>query len=667
MTAARHKASAPGIVLTLVFFCVNSAAFSQTPVTRSVAYVIDVSLNPRLHTIEGTEMLTWHNTSDQSVSSLEFHMYTNAFRSNRTTLLSETGGSISRQGRGWIDIIGMTDLRTEQNLTERSEYIQPDDQNPYDSTVLAVKLSEPVGPRDSIELGIRFREQLPEAISGTGWAPGEEYYFVSHWFPKIGVYQNGAWDCHQFSASSDFFSAFGNYDVKISVPVRYIVGATGARSGDEMNSEGMMTYRYVADSVQDFVWTASPDFSMRSRSFKYPGLPKTRVILLLQPQHVAQTEEYFEAIGHAIEYFGLKYGPYQYPDITIVDPPWNMGPGRTSAANEYPFANVYPALITAHTDLYELGHSLNAEEAIICGFGSQYWEETIAGKDTAGQWLGRGLSAYSAGESLEHAYGPKVSVYKFAGAYPVYAYPVWEVAGFPVAALIGKVWIYQPYGCLPLYLRYANSDAMAVEGYNASYGDNADLACGKPTLVMATLEGVLGKGVMERVLRTYYQQFRFRHPTLQDFQKVCQEVSGRNLDWFFNQLVRGTGTVDFSVESISYYRKTDLNSGASTFVTKVVVRRRGEVKMPVGLRLALEDGGAVDTVWNGEDREQVFRFETIAAPYSAEVDPFQKIPLDVNYSNNSLTVDENLLPVLKWVNRVFVYFQNILLNIGAAV
>ncbi len=645
-------------LLSLVSF---SIALAQPLSNRIANYTIDVHLNPQSHSINATEILDWHNTSNQSIDNLYFHLYPNAFKSKNTTYMSEErsssehGGEISSSDLGWIDILRLVDLRTNEDLTGRVRYVQPDDGNPHDSTVMVVQLSRPVASGDSVGVSIDFHEQLPEAFSRSGWAPGREFYFVAQWFPKIGVFQNGAWNCHQFHAFTEFFADFGVYDVKINVPVHYMVGATGEKVGESMKPDGSITYHYVADDVHDFAWTASPDFLTIARTFKCAGLPETKVILLLQPEHRSQANRYFAAIDTAMKYFGLWYGPYPYPVLTVVDPPRTADVGGME----------YPTLITAGTEDYTLRNFLSPEVVTIHEFGHQYWYGMVANNEFENAWLDEGLNSFATGKVLEKAYGPNTSVFRIGDVYPVYLYPLVLECGVPVAAIIGKVWIHEPYNRLPLYLQYAKTDAILEFGYEAlDHGAYRTIAYNKPELVLSTLEGVVGRKVMRQIMRTYFEEYRFKHPTSADFQQVCEQVTGENLGWFFNQFIYGTGTVDFAVKSIDYYKETDLSSGASTYVTKVVVLRNGEVRIPVDLRLSLDNDGAVDTVWNGQSRWQSFTFRTNAPPEYAVLDPSNKIPMDSDYSNNSLMIHSFLLPVVKWVAKVFNYFQNMLLNIG---
>ncbi len=632
-----------------------AAAPSQTTLTGIANYKIDVRLDPGAHSTDAEEILSWHNTSGTAVDRLLFHLYPNAFKSNNTTFMREGGREISPAARGWIDIIKFVDLRTNQNLTENIRYIQPDDGNLHDSTIIMVQLKRPVRARDSVSVSIDFQERLPQAVSRSGWAPGREFYFVSQWFPKIGVLENGAWNCHQFHAFTEFFSDFGTYDVNITVPANYIVGACGELTGEPQKSNGTVTYEYVAHDVHDFAWTASPDFLSETRTFSYEGLPETKVVLLLQPEHSGLADRYFAAVDTAIKYFGFWYGPYPYPVITVVDPPRTAHVGGME----------YPTLITAGTEDYTLKDFLSPEVVTIHEFGHQYWYAMVANNEFEEAWLDEGLNSYSTGKVLEKAYGPNTSVFRIADVYPVYLYPLASFQGLPIAPIIGKVWIHEPYNRLPLYLDYDKTDPISKYGCMAfDRGSYRTIAYNKPELVLRTLEGVLGPDMMGDVLRTYFEEYKFRHPTAADFERVCERVSGKDLGWFFDQFIDGTGTVDFGVKSIDYYRETDLSSGASTYVTTVVVTRNGEIKMPVDLRLSLDDGSAVDTVWDGQSSWRSFSFRTSVPPDYAVLDRSGKIPIDMDYADNSLRVHSLLSPVFKWVGKILNYFQNVLMTVG---
>lgn len=652
------------VVFVSVLFPVR-VAWPKPLSSRVADYTIDVRLNPGTRSIDAHEVVVWHNTSSLSAPALCFHLYPNAFKSDNTTYMTELGGNIPARARGWIDILSLTDMRANENMTGRIQYIRPDDGNPHDSTVMMVQLPVPVAPGDSVSVSIDFHEQLPEAIYRSGWAPGTRFYLVSRWFPKLGVFQNGEWNCHQYHAFGGSFADFGVYNVKINVPSGYTLGATGIKAGESVKSDGSVTYHYIAADVHDFAWVASRNADMMTREFKYPGLPETRIILLLRPDHRIHSGRYFAAVDSAMKYFGLWYGAYPYPVLTVVDLPRTALREEMSSGNRSFVGESYPMLIAFRTSDYTIAQSFSLESVTLRELGHEYWHGIVAGSDFQNAWLDDGLDLYSTGQILAKIHGPKTGVFRIGSVYPVCLYPLATFKGLPLAAIVGKVRIREPYGRLRQYLRYARTDAASEDAYKAlDYGAYRAMAYDKPDLVLSTLQGVLGRGMTRRIMKNYYEQYKFKHPTAGEFEDICDGVSGRDLGWFFRQFIDGAGTIDFAVNSVSYYEETDLGTGASCFISKVTVIRKGDVKMPVELRLSLEDGTYADTVWDGQSRWQSFTFRTAAPPVYAVLDPSGKIPIDTDFANNSLRVHSFLLPVIKWAGRILNYFQNMLLNIG---
>ena len=162
------------------------------------------------------------------------------------------------------------------------------------------------------------------------------------------------------------------------------------------------------------------------------------------------------------------------------------------------------------------------------------------------------------------------------------------------------------------------------------------------------------------------------------FLLLFSPISLKDMGWLFDRYVCGVNTVDFAVKSISYYKETDLNTEASLFFTEVVVSCSGwsrvdsnDVNEQIDLRLGLDDGTVIDTSWSSYAHDaptsQTFKFKTGAAPAYAQLDPQDKISGDINYANNSLLLRPFLRPVAKWVDRIFVFFQNVLLSAGVLV
>ncbi|MBO4772093.1 MAG: hypothetical protein J5595_06110, partial [Bacteroidales bacterium] len=214
-------------------------AFQPFMTTQVASYNIEAKLDPDAKMVSGLETLTWKNTSSDTISELMFHAYLNAFKNSGSTYFKESafntgyniGNYLSESEMGYIDINRMVIVDGEP-LTQDIKYVQPDDGNAEDQTVFSVKLPKSIMPGEEIKIQITFLSKLPKIIARTGYERGD-YFMVAQWFPKIGVYEpkgmrqraKGGWNCHQFHYNSEFYADFGTYDVAITVPEKYKVGA----------------------------------------------------------------------------------------------------------------------------------------------------------------------------------------------------------------------------------------------------------------------------------------------------------------------------------------------------------------------------------------------------------------------------------------------------------
>src|SRR5208283_5319053 len=231
-----------------------AAALAQSPFApkvsgplsqRVVAYQIDAKYDPAKHMVNATETLTYHNLTGQPLDRFPFHLYLNAFQPNSTWVHeAHRDGNFrtSDFGEAWdpkhsgssevtsLEVVGMGDM------TKQIKFISPDDGNPTDKTVFDIALPHPVQPGQDVVFKIKFRAVFPEVVARTGYK--RTFLLAGQWFPKVGVWWNGAWNCHQFHAMTEFFADFGTYDVKITLPKNYVIGATGVQTSDSDNGNG---------------------------------------------------------------------------------------------------------------------------------------------------------------------------------------------------------------------------------------------------------------------------------------------------------------------------------------------------------------------------------------------------------------------------------------------
>jgi len=520
-------------------------------------YDIQVRLDPATHGLRGTEVVRWTNTASVSTDEIWWHLYLNAFASNRSTFMKEMGGSRRKLRGGSVDDphwgwTRITSLKLDDgtDLLPGLVFERPDDSNPDDFTVARTPLPEPVPPGGAVLLHLEFEAQLPRVIARTGWAG--DFHLVGQWFPKPGVFENvgmrgrttAGWNCHQFHASSEFYADFASWDVTVEVPEGWVVGATGVQTADEKLEEGTSRDRrltFHAEHVHDFAWTAAPGELMRVVEAEFePGrdvppawleqasellqrspaeleLPPVHLRLVVPNDQVAMAERMLRSARFGLAWYGLWYGPYPYPQLTIVSPPVTA----TEAGGME-----YPTFITTGASRWMLWPPASwmplIEMVTIHEFGHQYFYGLIATNEFEQAWMDEGFNSFADASC-------STAVMKGRLAPDLKAYDPW--LGNRVSSLGSRY---------PIKVDRFAWDYRTRRDYSfASYTRTA--------LFLKTLQGLAGPGPFARAMRTYAERWRFRHPGPEDFFATFNEVTGKDWGWFFQQAFESDTRVDFSV------------------------------------------------------------------------------------------------------------------------
>jgi hypothetical protein len=638
----------------LVAFAI-APTLSAAQLTPPIAsYQISCRLDAEKKIVEGTQLLTWKNTTTKPAATLQFHLYLNAFRNTLSTFWKESGGEHRgiRLPESWgsIELTRMT-LADGSDLLPALTYISPDDGNPHDRTVAEVQLPRPVGPGETIAVSMDFRSRLPRVSARTGWKG--DFFLVAQWFPKIGVLEESGWNCHQFHGASEFFADFGDYDVSIDVPARYRgkVGATGVRVEERDLPGDRVLYRFKQESVHDFAWTADPNYLVIDDFFREPAVAETQIRLLLQPEHRGQAPRYLKATKTAISGYGRILGPYPYATLTVVDPPWGA---RGAGGMEY------PTFITggAYRIAPKIVHS--PESVTIHEYGHQYFYGLIATNEFEEPWLDEGFNQYMEGRVVGAAYGPD--------------HPVLSVFGWRVAVRVPK-WI--PLDTNRRYFAVAADDVLATPSWKfRSRAGYAAHVYSKTALAMSTLERLMGTPAMNRALRLYADRWRFRHPRTADWIAAVNDATGRDWKWFFDRTFYSSGVVDYAVEEATSEKATrpkglfdsqgrleetpQTAPPARGWNSVVTVARKGDVAMPVEVVLRFEGGRPYRSEWDGEARWKKFRVANGPRLLEAVVDPNEKILLDLDRTNNGRLSVPDRRAASRWTARATFWMQNLL-------
>ncbi len=635
------------VLLAAMLILAALPAPSQDTFCPQVAnYFMDVVLDTDQNLITGKEWVTWTNTSESPASELWFHLYWNAFQNNRSTFLHERaqrGGRLEKfEPEDWgycrvssIHIIESDDFEA-TDLTGRRRFRQPDDGNPFDQTVFSVRLPQPVAPGQSLDLVIAFSAQVPRPISRAGITKG--YYFIAQWFPKLGVFQDWTWNCHQYHSSSEYFADYGTYNVKITIPSSMIIGATGEHREEVDNGDGTTTHHFHQHSVHDFAWVTSPDLLRHTENYAFAPGKTTEITLLLQPYHHKLRERYLEAVRNAVKYASLWFGDYPYSTITCVDPAYNSRSGGME----------YPTLFTGGTYFLSRKGIPSPEGVTIHEFGHGYFYGLLGTNEFEHAWMDEGMTSYLDTAIYHAAYGDPVFSRRYFGipvTYPQIRIPI-ESEGISRHRLT-----YNRDHMQRLAWQYMDG---------GSYGSNA---YAKGQLLMLTLRRFLGDEVFGPMIKAYSTRWWWKHPRPQDFYAVVSEFAGEDLSWFLDQFVYGSGKLDYALGSITHrvlppqegmfgmaYRdgSEDRDGNPPEYEAEVLVRRLGEVKVPVRVRIGFADGRTATEDWDGQYRWKKLTYRTRSRITHAEVDPDFIYALDTDRTNNSLTLKPDRLAPWKW-------------------
>ncbi|MBB3114667.1 hypothetical protein FHS18_006807 [Paenibacillus phyllosphaerae] len=584
---------------------VPESVLKPTPVSlskRIVEYHIDVTLAEDSKTLLGEETLTWTNPGKSHVAEIYFHLYPNAFQSPDTSFMKESGGKLreDKAKTGTVGSMKIEELQTAEgdSLLPRLHYVQPDDGNAKDNTLAKLRLPDPIAPGQSVTMKLKFQVQLPEVFARMGYAG--DFVMAGQWFPKVAAYETAGtrgrtadgWNAHQYHGNSEFYSNFGIYNVKINVPSDYTVAATGFQTKPTSAENGRRTYQFYADDVHDFAWSASPHFVYSEEAFSATGVPGVRIKLYLDPLHADLKERYLHAAKSSLSKYAQWYGTYPYSTLSIVVPPT----GANGAGGME-----YPTLVTGFAAEDDAPSIDYLERTIVHEIGHQYWYGMVATNEFEEAWLDEGFTSYAEDKVMEVAYGiePNLTV---ESSYMTNPAPLKQLS-----------WSYH--------------------GHD-SYAENVYM---RAKLVLIGIEKQVGPTTMRKILRAYFQKYKFKHPSTADFQRVVEQVTKTKWNDYFSQFVYGKEMADYAVESIKVTKVEQ--DGTEKYESSVLISKRGGANGPIPIILQFADGTTMPKIWDG--MEGTVQYDVIhpSPLVYASIDPDNSNVLDNKHINNYLKAE----------------------------
>lgn len=591
----------------ILFSFVVQFSIAQAYWQQKVEYTIDVDFDVEKHQFVGQQSLTYFNNSPDTITKVYYHLYFNAFQPE--SMMDVRSRNIEDPDRRVKDRISKLD-NSEIGYHKINKLEQ--DGSPLDykieGTVLEVRLAQPLLPSSSTVLTMDFQSQVPIQIrrSGRDNAEGIDYS-MAQWFPKLAEYDERGWHAHPY-VGREFYAPWGKYEVNLTIDKNYIVAATGViqnpnevgygyqDAGVEVKRKGKkLTWKFLADNVHDFVWAADPDY--KHVTTKVPDGPALH-FFYQEGEETKEWENLPELTIKAFQYIEENFGKYPFPHYSIIQ----GGDGGM----EYPMAT----LITGHRGIQSL-LGVTVHEAL-----HSWYQGLLATNESYYAWMDEGYTSYASSLTMASVLGTEVD-WKTNGNY----------RGYYSLANSGRE---EP--------MTTHSDQYET---NFAYGR---AAYSKGAVSIAQLGYIIGEKKRNEGLLKYFNQWKFKHPDLNDFIRVMEKTSGLELDWYYDYWVNTTRTIDYAVSSA---KEVDGK-------VAITLSKEGVLPMPMDVYVTFADGSkkvyyAPLSVMRGE-KENTTDLDRVLLPDWSWTNPTYTFTIEDELSNiKFIEIDESGL--LADINR----------------
>lgn len=532
----------------LLFAALPAGAYWQ----QHTATRIEVHLDDTHHILRAHEQIVYTNNSPDTLYSLYMHLWPNAYKNDRTAFCEQQVRNLNKtfyfseeSERGWIDSLHFSIDGTEVSYTGWNGY----------EDIAYIRLPRPLPPGRQLVLETPFRVKLPGVFSRLGHEG--QAYFITQWFPKPAVYDHKGWHPMPYLDQGEFYSEFGSYDVRITLPQNYVLMATGncvtsserefmdhlatqPLPADTMymkstpaSSGVYKTVRYTEDRVHDFAWFADKRWILRTDTINpvYTDSIVTCYVAFL-PQHQQQWTNALSYLKETVRFYGKHIGNYPYHSLKAVEGDMSAGSG---SGMEYPTITVIDKSIA--NDL---------EEVIVHEAGHNWFYGILGSNERTYPWMDEGLNSFYEQKTL-------ASIYKKDSVIP--------------GTLEKGVFL------LSSALREGRSVSLAADRYSA-IGYGLDVYK-KSALLFTWLEQEMGQDNFRNAMQDYYSQWQFRHPYPADFVDVFQAHSKQDLRWFFDGAMKAGKPVNTKISRIRRTRNG----------LQFRVRNQSGFPLPVNIRL----------------------------------------------------------------------------------
>ena len=519
------------LLLTFVSAALLAQSSRDDYFQQDVKYKIDATLDDVNHVLHADLRLLYTNNSPDTLTEIYFHLWPRAFSDKGTAFAKQqlragkTRFHFAEEGLGTLDSLSFTVGGTPADFA-------------YDEVhtdIALLQLPSHLPPGQTITIETPFRVRIPDSWSRLGHV--ETSYQMTQWYPKPAVYDRDGWHAMPYLDQGEFYSEFGNFDVTLTLPENYVVGATGSlqteserawllekatvdqqshltspdipRRDFPASSSQMKTIRYVANKVHDFAWFADKRFYVLYDEMQVPGGDWIDVWSMFTDTERPLWTRSLEYLKASVAFYSEKVGPYPYPQVTAVQSALSAGGGM-----EYPMITV-------------IGYSGSAEsldEVLAHEVGHNWFYGILGSNERTQPWMDEGLNSYYEKRYMAERYPDR----KGAFSVPVVGTLNEDALGYLLAARQGK------------------DQPPALDAEHMTYWNYWISAYSKPAMALFELQQIVGVEAIDRGMQAYYDTWRFRHPGPRDFFRIMDEATPDvPLNPWFPQTMLTTATSDW--------------------------------------------------------------------------------------------------------------------------
>ncbi|MDZ7876344.1 MAG: M1 family metallopeptidase [Saprospiraceae bacterium] len=610
---------------------------AQKPYFQQEAnYKINATLDDKKHLLNADVELTYKNNSSDPLPILYLLLPANAYSSQRSAYAKQE----LAKGKTRFYFADTKEMGNFSNLNiqinNKRVEVEIDRNNP---DVAKVKLERPILAGDSIKITTPFVYKIPSIFSRGGHI-GQQY-LMTQWYPRVAVYDRDGWHPQPYLDQGEFYAEFGHFDVTLTLPDNYVVGATGnletASERDFLakkaadtegvlskvlddkfpinkidtfpkSSERLKTIRYTADNVIDFAWFADKRFMVTKGDTALKSGRNVETYTYFAPKFAKIWQKSNFYVKRAIGFYSEHVGEYPHPHASAVMADEGFGGGM-----EYPMITVLSGGFDAKgvdgTIAHEVGHN--------------WFQGILASNERDHAWLDEGLNSY-----YDHLYSTEY-----------YGQESFEDYGIP--RFIAKGTDIKPMSLFTQSLFFQHKDQAPETTSNDLIPANYMLgAYEKPAMSLAILAKQVGQDKFEELMQQYFTVWKFKHPQPTDFKKIWTDDSLNigAVSWFFDGMINSTGKVDYKI--------THLDQNDTHW--KATVKNIGAVATPFTVSGVVSGDSAVFTVRLAglATGEQTVVFIPKKEGISMITIDFRQLTPDVNRANNNIKT-RGLLPKLE--------------------